>query len=282
MKKKATVFRCLMLLLLALVTALSCCIGAMAIGFSADSFVGSGGGSALNNVSFSVRSANAADLVVGYRFAGILANGNLVKPSIPSVDIILSSKYAYIDGASNGDPLAHSRLIPQWSKYQYFKEAWGKNTTRTNPVSYDILSAEDVTGWDDGKIYKEDALGFETALPKGDLSNGYSSYDGLDDALDAWQGEDANIHLIAELVGFEDLTNLCWPRLHHSNLILIRSRKQSTTLLIRRPKRNRNSKSFGKRIRNCGITSVGSSLRNEQKRISSRYPTLALQLNKHA
>ena len=43
MKKKASIFRSLVLLLLVFVTVSSCCISAMAIGFSGDSFVGTGG-----------------------------------------------------------------------------------------------------------------------------------------------------------------------------------------------------------------------------------------------
>lgn len=46
MKKKGTVFRSFVLLLLIFATVSSCCIGAMAIGFSGSSFVGSSGGSA--------------------------------------------------------------------------------------------------------------------------------------------------------------------------------------------------------------------------------------------
>lgn len=43
MKKKASIFRCMILLLLIFATVSSYCIGAMAIGFSGDSFVGTGG-----------------------------------------------------------------------------------------------------------------------------------------------------------------------------------------------------------------------------------------------
>ena len=43
MKKKASIFRCMILLLLIFATVSSYCISAMAIGFSGDSFVGTGG-----------------------------------------------------------------------------------------------------------------------------------------------------------------------------------------------------------------------------------------------
>ena len=215
MKKKASIFRSLVLLLLVFVTVSSCCIGAMAIGFSGDSFVSSSGGSALSKTGFSVRPGGVKNLVVGYRFAGIKKDGNLADPTgtIHSVDVILSSKYIYVDGASNGDPPANYRLIPQWSKYEYFKVAWGGNVEGTTPVDFDILSTKDKKGWDKGIIFKEGDLGFVTALPMGDLSNKPKSsdkktykqlYGSLDLALDAWQDENDNIDVIARLVGFPD------------------------------------------------------------------------------
>lgn len=116
MKKKGTVFRCLVLMLVVFATVSSCWISAAAIAFSGGSFSSSSGGSALNNTSFSVRSANAQYLVVGYRFAGITADGELADEKIHSIDIILSSKYAYINGGT--DVVKHSRLQPQWSQKQ--------------------------------------------------------------------------------------------------------------------------------------------------------------------
>ena len=213
MKKKASIFRSLVLLLLVFVTVSSCCISAMAIGFSGDSFVSSSGGSALSKTGFSVRPGGVKNLVIGYRFAGIKNDGNLADEDIHSVDVILSSKYVYIDGASNGDPPANYRLIPQWSKYEYFKVAWGGNVEGTTPVDFDILSTKDKKGWDKGIIFKEGDLGFKTALPMGDLSNKPKSsdkktykqlYGSLDLALDAWQDENDNIDVIARLVGFPD------------------------------------------------------------------------------
>lgn len=49
--------------------------------------------------------------------------------------------------------------------------AWGKNVEGTTPVDFDILSTDNDRGWEVGITYKEGNLGFDTALPMGDLSN---------------------------------------------------------------------------------------------------------------
>lgn len=177
MKKKG-IFRRALLLVLAMLTALSCSITGFALYWDGS---GTSGGSASSGAASSYSIAYSPDYnnVVGYRFTGLDA---ATSPH---------TKTGYVDIFCESGPAYRDRVMPRRSKTDYYyhyqeNSSWEKalSSTSSNDMS-DAYIASD--------------LGFVTELP-------YKVSD-IAAKLEAWQDKPGNIEIVAKLVGFEDGTS---------------------------------------------------------------------------
>lgn len=154
---------------------------------------GTGGGNATGtaggDTSYSIAGGNATEMIVGYRFTGLTANGQRANGA-RSLDVFVTGKEWFLTEG------LYQRMVEQYNKYEYVRAFEGK------------LVINNGTTTDQYGAVLESTMKFASRLPSS-LNTGSGQ---IDDKLKTWQQNHiGNLDLVAKKIGYKDGTDSMGP-----------------------------------------------------------------------